>query len=151
MVPQVLLVIEESSSDSFISHNSWIYPMSQKFYFWENLWLGSAISMQCLPLRAGTFAIYLSVSAKAWFKNALLLFLWPYSARSWREQMATALWIRRVWSHSGLEDEWRALHPSTAVSMLRSLPRYFLSQNKVKLANPAPSSHYVQHTYGSSG
>ena len=64
--------------------------------------------------------------------------------------MATELWIIRVWSHSGLEDEWRALHPSTAV--YAQVPaKVFSIPEQVKLANPAPSSPCAQHPYWSSG
>lgn len=55
------------------------------------------------------FAIYLSVPDQGLVPRMLCYCFWPYSVRSWREQMATAVWIMRVWSQAGLENELRAL------------------------------------------
>lgn len=110
LTPQVLLSHRRCSFDSFSSHNSWIYPMSQRLCFTRGplvrlklCWCSAFLST------SKDFAIYLSVPDQGLVPRMLCYCFWPYSVRSWREQMATAVWIMRVWSQAGLENELRAL------------------------------------------
>lgn len=78
---------------------------------------------------------YLFLGPQPWprSKNSLLLFLALVY-----QKLGRADGHGSTDHEAELEDELRALYPTTAVSVPRSLPKYSASQSKAKLANLVP-------------